>query len=587
MQYRGNIIRLLTRLWRHIGPTRYQHLLFLMGLIIITSFAEVISMGAVIPFLGVLASPERVFNYVAVKPIIQFLGLVQPSELLLPFTIVFVLAILISGIMRLLLLRVNTNLSYGIGADLGISIYQRTLYQSYEVHCSRNSSEIIDSISNKISAVISIINMLLILVSAIIILSMTILTLLLIQPIFTLFSIGGFGLIYFLIAYFNKKKLLHNSELIAHESNNLIKSMQEGLGGIRDVIIDGSQAIYCQIFRNADSSFRRAQGSNLFIVSSPRYFMETFGMILIAVIAFFLSQHAIANTIPILGALALGAQRLLPLLQQIYSSWTGILGQQASLQEALKLLDQPLPGYLNEPSLIPLPFKSEIRLRNIKFRYTPHTPYILKNINLEILKGDHIGFIGMTGSGKSTLLDIIMGLLEPSAGRLEVDGRLITIANKRAWQSHIAHVPQNIFLSDNTIEENIAFGVPKNLIDFERVKKAARGANIADSIETWTNQYKTLVGERGIRLSGGQRQRIGIARALYKKADVIIFDEATSALDSKTEQSVMRVIDNFNKNTTLLIIAHRLTSLKGCNKIVELNNDGNIKRVGSYLDIIK
>ena len=310
-------------------------------------------------------------------------------------------------------------------------------------------------------------------------------------------------------------------------------------------------------------------------------------MVLIAALAYSLAQQAdgIARAIPVLGALALGAQRLLPMLQQAYLAWTNIRGNQTSLQDTLELLDQPLPNYANQPAAQPLPFKHSISLKRIGFRYSPQTPYILNHLNLVIAKGGRIGFVGTTGSGKSTLLDIIMGLLQPTDGMLEVDGQAVTLGNQRAWQTHVAHVPQAIFLADSSIEENIAFGVPKDQIDHQRVKLAAQQAQIADSIESWPQGYQTFVGERGIRLSGGQRQRIGIARALYKQADVIIFDEATSSLDNETEQAVMQAIDGLSKDLTLLIIAHRLTTLKNCTQIVELGG-GGIKRIGSYQDIV-
>jgi ATP-binding cassette subfamily B protein len=232
-----------------------------------------------------------------------------------------------------------------------------------------------------------------------------------------------------------------------------------------------------------------------------------------------------------------------------------------------------------------MPFRQQIRLNQLSFQYSPQTPWVLNEVNLCILRGSRVGFIGVTGSGKSTLLDIVMGLLEPTTGTIEIDGQLVTSGNHRAWQEHIAHVPQAIFLADSTIEENIAFGVPKDQIDSGRVRQAAEQAQIADIILTWPNKYQTLVGERGIRLSGGQRQRIGIARALYKKADVIIFDEATSALDNETEQAVMQAIEGLSGDLTLLIIAHRLTTLKNCTQVVEMEN-GRLKRIGSYQEIV-
>jgi len=310
-------------------------------------------------------------------------------------------------------------------------------------------------------------------------------------------------------------------------------------------------------------------------------------MMLIALLAYVLARQpdGIAKAIPVLGALALGAQRLLPVLQQAYASWSSIQGSQISLQDTLTLLDQPLPDDADKPAPEPIPFRKQITLNNLSFRYSSETPYVLKSLNLSIPKGNSIGFMGLTGSGKSTLLDIVMGLLQPTEGTLNIDGEPIITSNNGAWQAHIAHVPQAIFLADSTIEENIAFGVPPNKIDHARVRQAARQAQIADIIETWQKKYKTYVGERGIRLSGGQRQRIGIARALYKRADVIIFDEATSALDNETEQAVMQSIESLGNELTILIIAHRLTTLKNCDQIVELG-DGGIKRIGTYNEIV-
>jgi ATP-binding cassette subfamily B protein len=238
--------------------------------------------------------------------------------------------------------------------------------------------------------------------------------------------------------------------------------------------------------------------------------------------------------------------------------------------DALKLLDQPMQEHITDIGAATITFDKEIGLERLSFRYSTQTSWVLRNANLIIKKGSHVGFIGTTGSGKSTLLDIVMGLLQPTDGLLIVDGQAITLKNCRSWQSHIAHVPQSIFLADATIAENIAFGIPVNQVDYQRVIKAAKQAEISDAIEALPKRYETLVGERGIRLSGGQRQRIGIARALYKAADVIIFDEATSALDNETEKSVMNTIAHLSRDLTVLIIAHRLSTLKNCSQIFEV-----------------
>ena len=561
--------------------------MLLLVLMVGASFAEILSIGAVLPFLAVLTAPERIFQLPAAQPFIGAAEMTSASQLLLPLTIIFGLAALISGGVRLLLLWASTRLSYATGADLSISIYRRTLYQPYSVHVARNSSEIINGISTKTNTVIYTFTSILNLISSTIILLAILITLVSVDPVIALAAFGGFGLLYALIIKITQSRLVVNSQRIAHESTQVIKSLQEGLGGIRDVLIDGTQAAYCQIYRNADLPLRHAQGNNSFISMSPRYALEALGMLLISALAYMLAlqPNGIAKAIPVLGVLALGAQRLLPILQLAYSSLSTIQGGQSSLKDALELLEQPLPDYADQLPAKPLMFLKKIELKNLSFRYTEQTPLVLNNLNLMIYKGSRTGFIGVTGSGKSTLLDVVMGLLQPTDGALEIDGQSITSANNRAWQAHIAHVPQAIYLSDSTIEENIAFGIPKGKIDHARVKQAAQQAQIAHIIESWPKKYKTYVGERGIRLSGGQRQRIGIARALYKQADVIIFDEATSALDNDTEQAVMEAIESLGNELTILIIAHRLTTLKNCTQVVELGEEG-IKRIGTYTDLV-
>ncbi|ADL56835.1 ABC transporter ATP-binding protein [Gallionella capsiferriformans] len=575
------ITQLISRLWHHIGSRRRGQFWILLVLMTLSSFAEILSIGAVLPFLGALTAPSRIFQHPAAQPFIQALGLTSVEQLLLPLTITFGLAALVASELRVFLLWASIRLSFAVGADLSNGIYRRTLYQPYAVHIARNSSEVINGISTKVGEVIFYILMpTLNLISASVMLVAILLALLSIIPGIALAAFAGFGLIYAFIIRLARNRLKIDSQHIARESTNVIKSLQEGLGGIRDVLIDGSQEIFCTNYRNADQTLRRAQGSNQFISNSPRYGMEALAMLLIATLAYLLAKQpdGLAMAIPMLAAMALGLQRLLPALQQAYGAWSTIHGAQASLQDALELLDQPLPDHAEKSSASPLPFQQQIRLHQISFRYGPQTPWVLKDIDLSLVKGSRVGFIGTTGSGKSTLLDIIMGLLQPTEGTIEIDGAVITVENHRSWQAHIAHVPQAIFLADSNIEENIAFGVPRDQIDHERVRQAARQAQIADIIETWPSQYQTNVGERGVQLSGGQRQRIGIARALYKRADVIIFDESTSALDNETELAVMQAIEALSDDLTVLIIAHRLSTLKNCTQIIEIANGSIQKR---------
>jgi ATP-binding cassette subfamily B protein len=583
-----SIQQLLRRLWQHTTPRRRMQFGILFALMILAAFAEVISIGAVLPFLGVLTAPERVFSHSIAQPLIQVLKLTEPRQLLLPLTVAFGITVLFSGAMRLGLLWAQTRFSHAIGADFSISIYRRTLYQPYAVHVARNSSEVIAGISNKANTVVySTLMPALTLLSSSMMLLAILIALVAIEPVVAFSAFAGFGGIYVLVILVTKKRVALDSQRISFEQNQVIKALQEGLGGIRDVLIDGTQATYCNIYRNADLPLRRAQANIQIIGSSPRYGIEALGMVLILALAYSLAgrSEGVSGAIPVLGALALGAQRLLPVLQQAYSSWSSMSGGQVSLSDALELLDQPLPQHADEPLPVPMPFQQSITLNNLAFRYTSQSPWVLEGLNLTIPKGSRIGFMGTTGSGKSTLLDIIMGLLQPTAGSLAIDGVTITPQNYRAWQAHIAHVPQAIFLADTSIAENIAFGVPLDEIDHTRLRQAAQQAQIAKTIESWGMQYDTLVGERGIRLSGGQRQRIGIARALYKQANVIVFDEATSALDNDTERAVMKAIESLGDELTILIVAHRLSTLKNCTQIVELS-DGQITRSGSYAEIV-
>lgn len=300
-------------------------------------------------------------------------------------------------------------------------------------------------------------------------------------------------------------------------------------------------------------------------------------MIVIAALAFISAKNGANMTqlIPVFGVLVLGAQKLLPLMQQIYAAITSILGNKASVAEAVQRFDDDRIGHLelsasNNENRIH--FTDSIELKNINFQFSKDSPWILRDFNLKINKGNRIGLIGETGCGKSTALDVLMALLKPQSGELLVDDIKINDSNYRSWQSQISHVPQAIFLSDASIKENIAFGVNLADIDEDRVIRCAQVAKIAKTIELMSEGYETEVGERGVRLSGGQRQRIGIARALYKKSSVIIFDEATSALDSETEKSVMDGIYAMDSDITIIMVAHRLSTLDGCDFIYEIDS---------------
>ncbi|MGE3149657.1 MAG: ABC transporter ATP-binding protein [Pseudorhodoplanes sp.] len=537
--------------------------------------AEVVTLGAVLPFLATIAAPESVMGYPGVREMAALLGFSGPDHLLLGVTLIFCATAVAAGLVRLLLSWATNKYAFALGHDLGVALYRRVLYQPYSFHISRNTSEIIAAVQKVQNVTSGTLLPVMQGLSAVIISSFILAALFLVDPLVSVGSLVGFGLLYFVVSLSTRQTLRMTGETIASAQTSRQQAIQEGLGGIRDVLLDSTQSIFVARFSRLDRQFREAQAISTFLGAAPRYVIEAVGMVLIAILAYFLSYRdsgGLAAVLPILGALALGAQRLLPLLQQIYSGWTRIVNSIAAVEDVLGMLEQPMPAASLARDVAPLPFAREIALRNVSFAYQCGGEPVLRNLDFVIPKGARVGIVGKTGSGKSTLVDLLMGLLDPTEGHIEIDGRRLDATTRRAWQAQIAHVPQAIYLADATITENIAFGVEPGAIEMSRVQHAARQAELEDFIELLPETYDTFVGERGIRLSGGQRQRIGIARALYREAEVIVFDEATSALDNETEATVMSSINRLAADYTLLIIAHRESTLSACDLIIAIGN---------------
>jgi ABC-type multidrug transport system fused ATPase/permease subunit len=575
----------LRELWRHLSSFRKKQFFLATLFMVLGGFAEAISLGLVVPFLATMASPEKVLDLPGFQ---NFLDKTQSlifacfpdfpwrfpekSVALILLAALFAFSAILAGGLRLMVVWINVRLANAIGTDLGLIVYRRTLYQPYSVHISRNSSELISSLTSKVSLVTMTLTLWLTILTSAFMILFLVGTLFWITPLVTATVGTSLGFCYVLMTIVSNHKLVQSSKIISREQNQIVKALQEGLGGIRDILLAGTQPVYFEIFREADAALRRSYGNVAVIGQSPRFVMESVGMIVFAGLALVLaiSPQGLIQAIPLLGGLALGVQRLLPALQQGYAAWSTIVSYDASNKEVVELLNQPLPPWVDEPQPDPKPLKKEIRFKSVSFRYSASGPLVLKNLSFNIPKGTRAGFVGKTGSGKSTCLDLLMGLLEPTTGQILIDGLPLSPRNLRAWQRNIAHVPQSIYLADTTLAENIAFGVAPEKIDMKRVREAARKAHISDFIESSPLGYQVLVGERGIRLSGGQRQRIGIARALYKQAQVLVFDEATSALDHQTEQAVIEAIEGLSSDLTILIIAHRLTTLKNCTQIIKL-----------------
>jgi ABC-type bacteriocin/lantibiotic exporter with double-glycine peptidase domain len=575
----------ICRLFTHISGKRRLQLFALLILMILSSALEVISIGAIIPFLGALTNQDKVFDSSSLRPVLEILGITSSDSLVTVFTILFCFAAITAAIVRLATLWIQARVSFGLGLDLNSSIFNRTLHQPLSVHLARNSSEIIMALSATSHETVQFIVMPLLSMINAVLMALAIMFFLfwLSDPLLTAVAAGTLIISYGILIHLTKSSISKNGSRITEQSINAIKAVQESLGGIRDVILGGTQSVFSAIYINANSHVVRSQANILILSNFPRFLLDPLGLIMIASASVYLfrDNDSVSSWLPPLGALALGAQRLLPLLQQIFSSLSSIRAGQSSLSRTLGLLEQPTPTrHLHDGESIPT-LKQSIFLNHVSFYYPNNTNTVLNDVCIEITAGSKVGIIGDTGSGKSTLTDIMMGLLTPTSGDIRIDGIKLTDFNLRSWQSQIAHVPQNIFLTDNSILENIAFGVPINQINVDRVWHAVNLSQLRNTIEQLENGLMTTVGERGVRLSGGQQQRIGIARALYQSASIIFFDEATSALDQDTENALINAINSLDRKVTLIMIAHRWSTLRDCSMIFEIKN-GKIQRCLTY-----
>lgn len=572
----------------YISRRRQRQLWLLLVLMIVASFSEMISLGAIVPFLGALSNPGEILADSRWQPILVPLGIESPQGLVAWLAFAFIVSAIAANSLRLLTVNAQVRLSAAIGGDLSCQIYEKTLQQPYRFHIERNSSDLMQMITgDTMLLTTAILTPLLTFVTNTLVVTALIGALLLIDTRIAITAAVSLGGVYIVTYRLRRKLLDRNSKIVAQASERRIKAVQEGLGGIRDVLIANTHSFFQKTYRDAEQDYKRASAKNTVISQTPKYIVETVAMSAIVLLALSLGRDGdFSQAIPILGGLTLGAKKLLPVLQEMFGGIAKMQGARASLQRGLVALQQPVDPFLSMPkSEEPLLLQKELRLENIWFRYGEDSNWVLRDLNLSIAAKTTVGFVGSTGSGKSTTADLVLGLLRPQKGAISADGRLLEGEALRQWQRGIAHVPQSIFLTDSTIVENIAFGVPRNQIDFDQVDKAARLAQIDEYIRQLPAGYETYVGERGVRLSGGQRQRIGIARALYQQATVIVFDEATSALDNATEKEVMAAIDGLSHKFTVILIAHRLSTVKQCDVIFELDR-GRIVAQGNYQELL-
>ncbi|MDC3118638.1 ABC transporter ATP-binding protein/permease [Prochlorococcus sp. AH-716-K03] len=578
-------ISLVSFLWSNLKKNKKVEIFKLLFLMLTCGFAELISLSSVIPFLIVLTNPSKLTEIKILSPFVEYIGFENQGKLILFITLFFLSATAFTMIVRLYNIWLNGQTCAAIGSDISDRVYTNILYKNYSWHLRGNSSDYISELTINVNSTITFIaSSLRILTYSIIIISI-VFGLLVINPQVALVIFFAFSLAYISLAFSIRRKISNNGKILEKSNKRKIKLLQEGLQAIREVILSNNQSYFSSIYKNTDKPTRYIEAQNQFYAASPRFILESVSLFLIAIIAYFLTTTSIdpSEIIAILGTFAVGSQKLLPAMQGIYNEWAILKTYLPAVKSIAPLIkeDKITTKQIEANSFKKYKLKDSIKFKNLSFSYSERGNDVFRDINISIQKGQKIGIIGETGGGKSTLINLLMGLLEPTSGEILVDKKKLVFNDYQfmySWRSSISHVPQDIFLADATIAENIAFGLNSRKIEMGRVIKAAEQAKIHDFIQSLNMGYESYIGERGVRLSGGQKQRLGIARALYQKSNLIILDEATSALDFKTEEKVINSIHELYPEVTLIMIAHRLSTLKMCDFIykVESSNIVNV-----------
>ena len=590
---KDSYLKIYLRLWNSLPKKRKRQILFGYFLIIISSFMEMLSLISVFPLLQLLISEDANYNTDNLSFIIRLFSTNNPENLLSIIVLIFLSITISSGLIRLFNSYYNFRITALIGSDISSLVFKNTIYKPYQEVIKDNSGNLINAITSHISSTVTSMKVLFNLLNFGLLIIFIIIGMLSVNFNITILSLFLFSFIYLIITLFTRKRIYAVGKFAADANLKIINYVQEALGSLRDIIIDNTYSYYINSFDTLNKKKYLAVSNTEFLVLFPRYLIESLGLTLIALIALFFKSNSsdTVSIISVLGSFALGVQKLLPAVHQVYSAYASIKYNIYPVNIVLDILDNQNYSKFNRKlkkknNFI---FKDSIEFKNVSFSYD-NKKTVLNKLSFKILKGEKIGIIGKTGCGKSTLVDLIMGLLVPSSGSILIDKNELKFNSDLDfllnWRNIISHVPQEIFISDTNFLKNIAFGIEDGRIDEEKVRKVCRLAKISEYIDSTNNKLLTKVGERGVQLSGGQKQRIGISRAFYKNSQIIIFDEATSALDNLTEKEVMESLYSFNSGVTLIMIAHRLSSIMECDKVIYLKN-GNIEMVGKPYEVIE
>lgn len=589
------MFKLLKELFQLLTPSQRKRLYILQFLVVIMAFAEIVGVASIIPFMTLVGDMSILGKDNTITQIYRFSSINSPSDFVFFLGIGVLLMLFISALVSMITTWQLSIFATKVGAEIADRLYSHYLKQEWLFHASGSSAQLTKKIANETTRTTSQVVQPLMQMNARIVLAMFMsAAIFLYDPIVAIIGLVVFSVAYFVLYKLVRKLLQRNGRLISVAYEQRFRLMNEGFGGIKDILLLGRDDDFIQRFKLTGDVLAKSQGVNNALSQVPRYFMElvAFGG-MIGLVLYLMATHNgdLGAILPIMSVYALAGFKLLPAFQQIYNSVARIKGNisafesirndlNGSVQQSIKLANKYIKNHDR------LPLIRSIELENIEFTYPNKPSPAINGLNMGIRANSVVGIVGSSGSGKSTLIDILLGLITIQTGKLKIDGVVITEENLRSWKNVIGFVPQSIFLSEGTIAENVAFGLPEKEINLEQVFKALRLAHLEELVLTLDKGVHTKVGERGVQLSGGQRQRIGIARALYHDASVLVFDEATSALDGISEKMIMEAIHDFSGRKTIIMIAHRLKTVQKCDQIFFID-DGQVIDQGTYQELIE
>ena len=567
-------LNILKRINVHLNNKRKRQVIYIFILSIFSSLSESISVALLIPFISFFINPETYLFNSLFQNVFDYLNISDQKDTFLFVSILFVSIVLISGVMKLVYIKNSNKLSDKITSDFRIKIFNFLINQDYSYYFKHGTNEIMSNLTQKtqsftaiVFAAMNIFNAILILIAVICVLTIN-------EPFYTLIVILSIAIFFTTIFKIKSRSVLKKGQNINLNQNIIVDTFESTVGYLQEVLVYNLRNFFLKTLTKVSKEIAISSSEIRSIGMTPRIYLETFLIISVVLLVYFLNltERSLLLNISYLAVLAYGAQKCLPLVNSIYNLSISFKSSTPTVLSFLKILDnEKLDLKTESDSLELLEFDREINLEKIFFQYNKSLPPVLNNINLIIKKGEKIAIKGKTGTGKSTLINLILGLVEPTQGKLLIDGTEINSTNKKNWQKNIAIVPQTVFLNNSSILENIALGENFNEINYEKVKNSAKISCISEFIESLPNKYKEKVGEKGIRLSGGQKQRIGLARALYRDPNVLVLDEPSNALDLKTENQVMEKLTSLSKKVTIIMISHSDNSLKFFDRIFNLD----------------